>query len=114
MGKPRLRIDLITLFPKLAEGPLNESMIKQAKNRGSVEIRIHSLRDYALDKRASCDDKPFGGGAGMVMMVQPIFDCLKTIGRGGWRERLRCTMACENRELHVKLPHATRLRATHQ
>jgi len=85
MGKPRLRIDLITLFPKLAEGPLNESMIKQAKNRGSVEIRIHSLRDYALDKRASCDDKPFGGGAGMVMMVQPIFDCLKTIGRGGWR-----------------------------
>ena len=81
----RLTIDVLTLFPKLMEGPLNESMMKQARKRGRVQIRIHNLRDFALDKRHTCDDKPFGGGAGMVMMIQPIYDCLKKIGRGGWR-----------------------------
>ena len=85
MAKPRLRIDIITLFPKLLEGPLNESMVRQAKKRGRVEIYIHNLRNFALDKRRTCDDKPFGGGAGMVMMIQPIFDCLKAIKKKGWR-----------------------------
>lgn len=85
MKEPRLKIDIVTLFPKLLEGPLDESMVKQAKKRGAVQIRIHNLRDFALDKRKTCDDKPFGGGAGMVMMAQPIFDCLQKIGRGGWR-----------------------------
>lgn len=85
MSKPRLAIDIITLFPKLVERPLDESMVKQAKKRGAVQIRIHRLRDFALDKRKTCDDKPFGGGAGMVMMVQPIFDCLKEIGGTGWK-----------------------------
>ena len=80
-----MKIDILTLFPKLLEGPLDESMARQAKKRGRVQIRIHNLRDFALDKRGTCDDKPFGGGAGMVMMVQPIFDCLKKIGPGGWR-----------------------------
>ncbi len=81
----RLKIDILTLFPNLFEGPLNESMMKQAKKRGRVEIKIHNLRDYARDKRKTCDDKPFGGGAGMVMMAQPIYDCLKAIGGKGWR-----------------------------
>ncbi len=85
MKEPRLKIDIVTLFPKLLEEPLDESMVKQAKKRGAVQIRIHNLRDFALDKRKTCDDKPFGGGAGMVMMAQPIFDCLQKIGRGGWR-----------------------------
>ena len=76
MNQARLKIDILTLFPKLLEGPLDESMIKQAKKRGHVEIKIHNLRDYALDKRKTCDNKPFGGGAGMVMMAQPIYDCL--------------------------------------
>lgn len=85
MKQPRLRIDVLTLFPKLLEGPLDESMAKQAKKRGLVQIRIHNLRDFALDQRRTCDDKPFGGGAGMVMMVQPIFDCLQEIGGRPWR-----------------------------
>ena len=85
MKKACLRIDVITLFPKLLEEPLTESMARQAVKRGVVDIRIHNLRDFARDKRRTCDDKPFGGGAGMVMMVQPIYDCLRTIGRGGWR-----------------------------
>ena len=85
MKNPRLHIDLVTLFPQLCAGPLDESMMKQAQKRGAVRIQIHNLRDFAYDKRRTCDDKPFGGGAGMVMMVQPIFDCLKAIKRGGWR-----------------------------
>ena len=84
MASPRLTIDIVTLFPKLFEGPLNESMAKQAQKRGAVKIQVHNLRDFALDKHKSCDDKPFGGGPGMVMMVQPIDDCLKQIG-GGFR-----------------------------
>lgn len=80
-----MKIDILTLFPNLFEGPLNESMMKQAKKRGMVDIRIHNLRDFGRDKRKTCDDKPFGGEAGMVMMVQPIYDCLKKIGRKPWR-----------------------------
>lgn len=74
-----MKIDILTLFPKLLEGPLGESMVKQAVKRGRVSIHIRNLRDFALDERKTCDDKPFGGGAGMVMMIQPIFDCLKTL-----------------------------------
>jgi tRNA (guanine37-N1)-methyltransferase len=84
MARPHLAIDIVTLFPKLFEGPLNESMAKQAQKRGSVKIQIQDLRDFAVDKRRTCDDKPFGGGPGMVMMAQPIHDCLKEIA-GGWR-----------------------------
>src|SRR3989338_3652314 len=85
MRQPCLRIDLLTLFPKLLEAPLDESMAKQAKKRGAVQIHVHNLRDYARDKRRSCDDKPFGGGAGMVLMIQPIHDCLASIHGRGWR-----------------------------
>ena len=84
MTKARLRVDVLTLFPKMLEGPLGESMVKQAEKRGKLQIQIHYLRDYALDKRGTCDDKPFGGGAGMVMMIQPIYDCLKAIGGKPW------------------------------
>jgi tRNA (guanine37-N1)-methyltransferase len=59
-------------------------MAKQAQRRGSLNIQVHNLRDFALDKRRTCDDKPFGGGPGMVMTTQPIHDCLKQID-GGWR-----------------------------
>ena len=58
MEKPRLRIDIITLFPNLLEEPLNGSMARQAKLRGSVAIQIHHLRKYAHDKHRTCDDKP--------------------------------------------------------
>ena len=85
MKRPSLKIDILTLFPKLLAEPLDESMARQAKKRGRVRIQIHNLRDFALDKHRTCDSKPFGGGAGMVMMVQPIFDCLSKISRGGWR-----------------------------
>ncbi|MBI3602611.1 MAG: tRNA (guanosine(37)-N1)-methyltransferase TrmD [Candidatus Omnitrophica bacterium] len=75
-----LRFDIITLFPKVFNGIFNESMIKRAKEKKKVLIKIHDLRDYSSDKkRHSVDDRPFGGGPGMVLSPQPLFDAVKKI-----------------------------------
>lgn len=74
--KPTLEIDILTLFPKMFIGPFRESMIRLAKKKGLVKIQVHDLRKFAEGKHRSCDDKPFGGGAGMVMMIEPIFKAL--------------------------------------
>lgn len=68
-----MRIDIITLLPKLLDGALSESIIKRAQTKGLVEIHIHNLRDYCEDKHRTADDYPFGGEAGMVMKVKPIY-----------------------------------------
>lgn len=67
-----MRIDILTLFPEILESPFNQSMLKRAVNKGYVEINLHNIRDYSTDKHKSVDDYCFGGGAGMVMMIQPI------------------------------------------
>ncbi len=67
-----MRIDILTLFPKLFEGPFNESIIKRAQEAGYVEIHTHDIRAYSTDKHKRVDDYQFGGGAGMVMMIEPI------------------------------------------
>lgn len=67
-----MRIDILTLFPRLFEGPFNESIIKRAQEAGHVEIYTHDIRDYSTDKHKRVDDYQFGGGAGMVMMIEPI------------------------------------------
>ena len=71
-----MRIDIITIFPEMFEGPFNHSMIKRAQSKGLAEIHIHNLRDYSDNKHRKVDDYPFGGGAGMVMMIQPIAACI--------------------------------------
>lgn len=68
-----MRIDIITLLPKLLNGALSESIIKRAQDKGLVEIHIHNLREYCEDKHRTADDYPFGGEAGMVMKVEPIY-----------------------------------------
>jgi tRNA (guanine37-N1)-methyltransferase len=73
-----MRIDIITVLPELLESPLNYSIVKRAREKGLVEINIINLRDFASDKYKSVDDYAFGGGAGMVMMVEPVF---KAIGK---------------------------------
>ena len=76
-----MKIDVLTLFPSMFEGFINESIIKRARDKGIVEINIHNFRDYSLDKNKRVDDYPYGGGAGMVLMCEPIFraiDDLKT------------------------------------
>jgi tRNA (guanine37-N1)-methyltransferase len=74
-----MRIDIITIFPKMFDAVLNESIIKRAQSKGKVKIVVHDLRAYSLDKHKKVDDRPFGGGAGMVMRPEPIFACIKAL-----------------------------------
>jgi len=67
-----MRFDIITIFPKIFDSYLNESILKRAQNRGLVKIKVHNLRDYTADKHKKVDDSPYGGGAGMVLMAEPI------------------------------------------
>lgn len=72
-----MKIDIITLFPTMFKGPLTESMILRAQKRGIVQIKIHQLRDWAINKRGQVDDKPYGGGSGMLMRVDVAYSALK-------------------------------------
>ena len=74
-----MRIDIITVVPELLESPLNESILKRAQEGGFVEIHIHNLRDYTDDKRRTVDDYPFGGEAGMVMKIEPVYRCIEKL-----------------------------------
>jgi tRNA (guanine37-N1)-methyltransferase len=74
-------IDVITIFPDMFPGVLGASIIKRAQERGHVRVRIHDLRDYTHDKRRTVDDRPYGGGPGMVMKVEPIFEAVEAIKR---------------------------------
>lgn len=71
-----MRIDIITAVPELIQSPLEYSIVKRAQDKGFVEIFIHNLRDFALNKYGQIDDYQFGGGAGMVMMIEPIDKCI--------------------------------------
>lgn len=71
-----MRIDIITALPSLLESPLNDSIVKRAQTKGHVEIHVHDLRDYSTDKHRNIDDYAFGGGAGMVMNIEPIAACI--------------------------------------
>ena len=72
-------IDIVTLFPNMFEGFINESIIKRAIEKGNVTINLVNPRDFTLDKHRHVDDTPYGGGNGMVLTCQPMFDCLKSI-----------------------------------
>ena len=74
-----MRIDIVTAFPKMFESPLNESMLKKAQERSVVEIVIHDLRKYTHDKHKTVDDSPYGGGAGMVLKPEPVFECVEKL-----------------------------------
>jgi tRNA (guanine37-N1)-methyltransferase len=74
-----LNIDIITIFPDMFKPVLGESIIKRAQEKKKVKIKLHDLRDYTLDKHRKVDDRPFGGGPGMVLMAQPIVDAVKKI-----------------------------------
>jgi len=74
-----LRFDIITIFPEMFGPVVNESILKRAQEKKKVAIKIHDLRDFTKDKHRKVDDRPFGGGPGMVMMPQPIFDAVKKI-----------------------------------
>ena len=74
-----MRIDILTLFPSMFDGFLNESIIKRAIEKEAIKINIINFRDYSKDPHKKVDDTPFGGGSGMVLTCQPIFDCVESI-----------------------------------
>lgn len=74
-----MKIDILSLFPEMFNGPFTESILKRAQSEGKVEINIHNFRDYTNDPHGNVDDTPYGGGSGMVLMCQPIFDCVNSL-----------------------------------
>jgi len=74
-----MQIDILTLFPEIFTGFLETSIIKRARDNGHIDIRVHNFRDYSTDKHKRVDDYPYGGGAGMVLMCEPIFNAIEAI-----------------------------------
>ncbi|MTI19766.1 tRNA (guanosine(37)-N1)-methyltransferase TrmD, partial [Fulvivirga sp. RKSG066] len=74
-----MRIDIITVLPRLLESPFSDSILKRAQDKGLVEVNVHDLRPYSTDKHKRVDHYAYGGGAGMVMMIEPIAACLKKL-----------------------------------
>jgi tRNA (guanine37-N1)-methyltransferase len=80
-----MKIDVLTLFPAMFAGPLDESIIKRAREAGRLDLAIHNLRDYAHDRHKTVDDRPFGGGPGMLLKPEPIFEAVESLVREGTR-----------------------------
>jgi tRNA (guanine37-N1)-methyltransferase len=74
-----MRIDVVTGFPTLVAGPLDESILGKARKKGIVEIVVHDLRNYAADRHRTIDDAPYGGGAGMILKVEPVFALIESL-----------------------------------
>lgn len=74
-----MKIDILTLFPQMFESPFNESIIKRAIKKGIIDLKIHNLRDWALDSYGTVDDKPYGGDVGMLIRPEPVFKALEFI-----------------------------------
>jgi tRNA (guanine37-N1)-methyltransferase len=80
-----MKIDVLTLFPGMFAGPLDESIIKRARDAGILELGIHNLRDYTHDRHKTVDDKPFGGGPGMLLKPEPIFEAVEHLANAQTR-----------------------------
>lgn len=80
-----MRIDVLTLFPGMFTGPLDESIIQRARTTGLLDLRVHNLRDWTHDRHRTVDDRPFGGGPGMVLKCEPIFEAVEQLRRDDTR-----------------------------
>ncbi|HVM12382.1 MAG TPA: tRNA (guanosine(37)-N1)-methyltransferase TrmD [Actinomycetota bacterium] len=80
-----MRVDVVTIFPGIFEGPLRESLLGKAIEAGTVQVRVHDLRAFAPDRHRQVDDEPYGGGPGMVMMAEPIFRAVDSLDPAGAR-----------------------------
>ena len=75
----RMKIDVLSLFPGMFAGPLDESIIKRAREKGLLDLQIHNLRDWTHDRHKTVDDRPFGGGPGMVLKPEPLFEAIEAL-----------------------------------
>ncbi len=85
-----MRIDVLTLFPKMLESYFGESMLGRAEKNGLLDIRVHNIRDWAFSKNKTTDDRPFGGGAGMVMKPEPVFAAIEELQTEGCTRIYMC------------------------
>jgi len=83
-----MTFDILTIFPEIFRGPLDESILKRAQEKGLVDIRVRNLRDWAHDKHRTTDDRPFGGGPGMLMKPEPIFEAVEDLKRDSPQARV--------------------------
>ena len=81
-----MKIDILTIFPDFFRGPLDYGIVRRARETGLVEVHVHDLRAFTKDKHRTVDDRPFGGGEGMVLKPEPIFECLESLGGVASRE----------------------------
>jgi tRNA (guanine37-N1)-methyltransferase len=77
----KMKIDVLTLFPAMFAGPLDESIVKRAREAKLLDLKIHNLRDWTHDRHKTVDDKPFGGGPGMLLKVEPLFEAIESLQR---------------------------------
>ncbi len=77
----KMKIDVLTLFPAMFAGPLDESIVKRARDTGLVDLKIHNLRDWTHDRHKTVDDRPFGGGPGMLLKPEPLFEAIESLRR---------------------------------
>ena len=82
-GRHEMKIDVLTLFPAMFAGPLDESIIMRARKSGLLDLKIHQLRDWTHDRHKTVDDRPFGGGPGMLLKPEPIFEAVESLRREG-------------------------------
>jgi tRNA (guanine37-N1)-methyltransferase len=97
-----MEIDVLTLFPRIFEGPLDESILKRAQNKGLVAVRVHNLRDFTHDKHHVVDDKPYGGGPGMLMKPEPIFEAVEKFRRESSRVVLMTPQGAPLTQTHAR------------
>ncbi len=100
-----MRFDILTLFPDLFESYLQQSLLKKAIDRGLVEVHRWNFRDWALDKHQSVDDKPYGGGPGMLLCCQPVYDCVEAVQREGASPGRLVMLTPQGRRLDQALVH---------
>ena len=84
-----IKFNIITIFPDIFTSYFNESIIKRAHKSGAIEINVHNLRDYTTDKHKTVDDTPYGGGAGMVLKIEPIYNCVNAIKSNVKRQNVK-------------------------
>src|SRR5580693_7832763 len=84
-----MKIDVLTLFPAMFAGPLDESIIKRARKNGLLDLKVHDLRDWTHDRHRTVDDRPFGGGPGMLLKPEPLFEAVESLKAGSELEGRR-------------------------
>ncbi len=85
-----MKIDVLTLFPGMFAGPLDESIVQRARRRGLLDLKIHNLREWTHDRHRTVDDRPFGGGPGMVLKCEPLFEAVESLRQAGSKVVLMC------------------------